>query len=75
MKNNERIQERICPKCGRAYSAPPALSRVDNETYICPRCGTLEALTMGLKLSMEEAERIACAIDEAEGRCRNEEAR
>ncbi len=34
----------ICPKCGRAYTERPALSRVDNKTAICPTCGTMEAL-------------------------------
>lgn len=37
-------QPRICPLCGRAYDEPPALSRVDNQTDICPRCGMMEAL-------------------------------
>lgn len=37
-----------CPKCGkRTLLEPPyeswnSLSRVDNETYICSDCGTLE---------------------------------
>lgn len=35
---------RICPLCGRAYIEPPALSRKDNETEICPECGMMEAL-------------------------------
>ncbi len=34
----------ICPKCGRAYTERPALSRADNKTAICPTCGTMEAL-------------------------------
>ena len=33
-----------CPECGEYYASPPALSRKDNKTYICPRCGTMEAL-------------------------------
>lgn len=33
-----------CPKCGRYYSEPPALSRVDNKTKICSMCGMKEAL-------------------------------
>ena len=37
-------QPRICPLCGRAYDEPPALSRADNQTDICPRCGMMEAL-------------------------------
>lgn len=35
---------RVCPECGQAYSEPPALSRKDNRTEICPICGMLEAL-------------------------------
>ena len=38
-----------CPKCGRTYTERPALSRSDNNTLICPDCGTREALeTMGI---------------------------
>ena len=33
-----------CPICGREFSEPPALSRIDNEMLICPRCGTRQAL-------------------------------
>ncbi len=33
-----------CPVCGKMYCEPPALSRKDNKTEICPDCGTLEAL-------------------------------
>lgn len=35
---------RVCPRCGKEYDDYPALSRVDNETEICPECGTAEAL-------------------------------
>ena len=35
---------KICPKCGNPYLVPPALSRRDNTTEICPRCGMLEAI-------------------------------
>lgn len=46
----------LCPRCqineftpygeprGPNDPAPPALSRVDNETYICTQCGTDEAM-------------------------------
>lgn len=34
----------VCPRCGKAYSDYPALSRVDNETEICPECGVAEAM-------------------------------
>ena len=35
---------RICPSCGQTYTEPPALSRKDNKTDICPSCGMMEAL-------------------------------
>lgn len=38
------VESRICPRCGKTYTEHPALSRVDNETAICPECGQLEAL-------------------------------
>lgn len=34
----------VCPRCGKAYTEKPALSRKDNRTLICPDCGTREAL-------------------------------
>lgn len=34
----------ICPLCGSEYVGRPALSRTDNETMICPDCGTRQAL-------------------------------
>ena len=45
----------ICPICGREYDEHPALSRVDNETYICARCGSAEALC-DAGLSLEQTE-------------------
>ena len=37
-------QAQPCPKCGQEYTGAPALSRFDNETFVCPDCGTREAL-------------------------------
>ena len=34
----------ICPRCNKEFSDPPALSRRDNKTNICPICGVREAL-------------------------------
>lgn len=34
----------VCPICHRAYSGYPAISRKDDKTRICSRCGTNEAL-------------------------------
>ena len=60
MKENER-QERICPLCGRRYTDVPALSRTDNETPICPDCGTRQALD-SIGVSEEEQEKILSII-------------
>jgi transcription elongation factor Elf1 len=38
------MQMRTCPICKKEYSAPPALSRKDSKTEICPICSTKEAL-------------------------------
>ena len=40
----EISKTRVCPLCGKAYTEHPALSRTDNETMICPDCGTRQAL-------------------------------
>jgi hypothetical protein len=34
----------ICPRCSKEYDEYPALSRRDNSTDICSRCGNLEAM-------------------------------
>lgn len=57
-------KERICPKCGKTFTEPPAISRKDNETLICPDCGTREALeTLGV--SREEQDEIIKKIHES----------
>lgn len=38
------LKDRKCPICGEHYSEPPALSRKDNKTEICPECGYNEAI-------------------------------
>lgn len=52
---------RICPLCGQAYTDPPALSRKDNETDICPDCGMMEALT-AIPRQIGPAERTRRAV-------------
>jgi RNA polymerase subunit RPABC4/transcription elongation factor Spt4 len=42
-------QYKICPKCHQKYNQPPAISRADNKTNICPICGTKEALIQFIK--------------------------
>ena len=58
---NESPTERTCPKCGCVYTEVPALSRVDNETLICPDCGIHEALE-SIGISKEEQEKIISII-------------
>ncbi len=60
--DNARVA-RVCPRCGRTYTEYPALSRVDNETAICPDCGTKEALD-SLGISLEEQSEIIGKIHE-----------
>ena len=38
------LRERSCPRCKTIYTDPPALSRRDNQTFLCPDCGIREAL-------------------------------
>ena len=54
---SEILRIRICPRCGERYAAPPALSRTDGTTLICPDCGTREALA-SMGVSREEQEKI-----------------
>lgn len=52
---------RICPICGQEYTGAPALSRKDNETLICPDCGTREALE-SIGVDSAEQEKILDTI-------------
>ena len=61
MKDNDVIRMAVCPLCGRAYHGAPALSREDNETLICPDCGTREALE-SIGVDEKEQELILDAI-------------
>lgn len=56
MKSDIR-QLRVCPLCGKTYIEPPALSRTDNETLICPDCGTRQALE-SIGVCTEEQDKI-----------------
>ena len=58
---NEISQIRVCPLCGKTYAEPPALSRTDNETLICPDCGTRQALE-SIGISAEEQDKILSII-------------
>lgn len=57
----ETITERNCPKCGCTYTERPAVSRTDNETMICPDCGTREALE-SIGISKDEQDKIISII-------------
>ncbi|MEH2957823.1 hypothetical protein [Candidatus Merdisoma sp. JLR.KK006] len=52
---------KICPKCRRSFPRLLALSRIDNKTMICDKCGTIEAIkSIPLsKISHQERTRIA----------------
>ena len=52
---------RKCPVCGKEYTAPPAMSRKDNKTEICPLCGLREALDAVPLTEEQKAEIIATA--------------
>ena len=60
MKDNV-IRMAVCPLCGRAYHGAPALSREDNETLICPDCGTRQAL-QSIGVDTPEQEQIIKTI-------------
>ena len=48
-----------CPICGQEYTGAPALSRTDNQTLICPDCGTRQALAaIGVQDTEAVIERI-----------------
>ncbi len=44
-----KSKNKICPRCKKAIIGYPALSRIDNKTEICSKCGTLEALEIFYK--------------------------
>ena len=66
MKNNI-ARTAVCPLCGRLYHEHPALSRTDNETLICPDCGTRQAL-QSIGVDPKEQERIIETIHQHTGR-------
>ena len=60
MKTTE-TNKRICPLCCCSYTGHPALSRTDNETMICPDCGTRQALE-SIGVDPKEQEKILATI-------------
>ena len=61
MKETNITRIKICPRCGQVYHEPPVLSRIDNQTLICPDCGTREALE-SIDVNKEEQEEILAII-------------
>lgn len=61
MKENNVAAIKICPNCRKAYHGCPAVSRKDNETLICPDCGTREALE-SIGISQSEQDEILSII-------------
>ncbi len=57
----QTVRAGTCPRCGRIFRGRPALSREDNETPICPDCGTREALA-SMGVAEEEQEQIVSMI-------------
>ena len=70
MKENTVGRLSVCPRCGKTYSEHPALSRADNETLICPDCGTREALE-SIGISAEEQDSIIRILHKC-GRAQNQ---
>ena len=56
MKTENRKKIKVCPVCGKKYYDHPAISRKDNKTEICSKCGTLEAVEQFLNLHLEGKE-------------------
>ena len=60
MKENI-TQTAVCPRSGKTNMGRPALSRADNQTPICPDCGTREALE-SIGVDTAEQDKILRAI-------------
>ena len=58
----KKVIGRLCPFCGRRYTLPPALSRTDNRTEICPACGVREALR-SVSMSEEQVEALISSME------------
>ena len=47
-------KKRRCIKCMRLYGERPAISRDDNRTELCPRCGAMEAMEDALGIERDQ---------------------
>lgn len=64
-------EKRTCPLCGKEYTGTPALSQEDNQTLICPDCGTRQALAA---IGVTNQDAVIARIHEYEAhRARKEE--
>lgn len=59
-----------CPICGQEYTGAPALSRTDNQTLICPDCGTRQALAA---IGVTDTDAVLARIHDYEARRAQEE--
>lgn len=60
-----------CPKCGKHYDGNSALSREDNKTNVCPRCGLREAIESE-GYAEEEIDKALKVFDKGAGKdCRS----
>lgn len=46
---------KICPKCKRPIIGYPAISRKDNKTEICSKCGQEEAIRDFMKVYVHKS--------------------
>ena len=60
-------EKQKCPICGQEYTGRPALSREDNQTLICPDCGTRQALT-AIGVAPDKHDAVIALIHEYEAR-------
>lgn len=60
----DKPEQHTCPKCGKVYTERPACSREDNSP-ICPDCGTREALA-SIGVDAAEQEKIINIIHSKE---------
>ena len=59
-----------CPICGQEYTGAPALSRTDNQTLVCPDCGTRQALAA---IGVTDTDAVIARIHEYDERRAQEE--
>jgi len=43
-----------CPRCNKLINGYPAISRIDNKTEVCSKCGIIEALQIFIIADVKE---------------------